>query len=106
MDERALEDPDKWIVLASALEHAKHGDFSHIHHVYPFALDEMGDPVLGGASLDLIADAGSHVDLNFLANMIVSEDVPAGMRVGACFRASSCGELWLVEYMLECWKSL
>jgi hypothetical protein len=106
MSDRALEDADSWIVLASVLEHAKHGDFSHIHRVYPFAVDGLGDPVLFGASLDLIADAGSHVDLGYLANMIISDSVPAEMRVGACYRAQYCGVLWLVEYMLECWKSL
>jgi hypothetical protein len=106
MDERALEDPDRWIVIASVLEHAKHNDFSHIHRVHAFALDKQADPTLVGASLDLISDTGSHVDLNFLANMMLSEDVADWRRVEACFNASYCGELWLVEYMLECWKSL
>jgi hypothetical protein len=106
MDDRALDDPDKWIVVASVLEHAKQGDFRHIDRLHSETLDESGDPTLGGACLDLIADAGSHADLEFLANMIITEGVPAAMRVAACFSAGYCGELWLVEYMLECWKSL
>ncbi|MDB4977388.1 MAG: hypothetical protein JWN48_5729 [Myxococcaceae bacterium] len=106
MDERALVDADKWIVLASVLEHAKNGDFGHMHRLYSDAIDERGSPTLGGACLDLIADAGGHSDLEFLANLIVSQDVPAAMRVEACVSAGACGELWLVEYMLECWKSI
>jgi hypothetical protein len=106
MDERALDDADRWIVVASVLEHAKHGDFSQIHRVHPLVLDKQSAPTLTGASMDLVADAGSHVDLNFLANIMTSADLPPDTRVGACYSAQYCGELWLVEYMLECWKSL
>jgi hypothetical protein len=106
MDERAFEDQDKWIVLASVLEHAKQGDFAHINRVHAFALDPQADPTLVGASMDLISDAGSHADLASLGNIMLSQDVPSWRRVNACFNAKYCGELWLVEYMLECWKSL
>lgn len=104
MDVRAAAGDDPWLALAAALEAAKRGDSSGIAHLRRWVLDELADPTLVAACLDLIADAGTRDDLEFLAGLML--DGHDGLRIEACQVAQWCGALWLVPYMLEARKAV
>lgn len=95
---------DPWIAVAAALEAAKKGDPSGIAHLRRWVLDEQVAPTLGGACLDLMADAGRRDDLEFLAGLMLEGS--DALRLSACEVAQWCGMLWLVPYMAEARKAV
>lgn len=93
----ALRSNDPWIGLASVLEHAKHGDRSHLRSLEPIIRDRTIDPTLTGGALDLIADAGGRADLELLATMML--DGPRQLKLDAVSSARWAGVLWIIPYM-------
>lgn len=95
---------DPWIALASIMECAKRGDYSHIAQLRKWTLDKGSDPTLVSACLGLTADAGLDTDLEFLAELMI--DGPNHLRIEASLAAQWSGVLWLVPFMVEAWCSL
>jgi len=93
----ALRSNDPWLRFASVLEHAKHGDRTHLRELEPLIRDEDVDPTLSGGALDLIADAGGRSDLELLASMML--DGPRHLKLDVVSSARWAGVLWLIPYM-------
>ncbi len=95
---------DPWLALASILESAKRGDYSHVSHLRQWILDKDCAPTLVSACLGLTADAGLDSDLEFLAELML--EAPPYLRIEACLAAQWSGVLWLVPFMVEAWRTL
>src|SRR5687768_14308301 len=67
---RARTSGNPWLVLASAVEAAKRGEYTSVSLVREWAKDETANPTLVSACLDFIADAGLKSDLEFLAELM------------------------------------
>ncbi|MGC5698862.1 hypothetical protein J4P02_01530 [Pseudomonas sp. NFXW11] len=98
------QDSDPWMALATILERAKQGDYSHIAELRKWILDPDSAPTLVSACLGLTADAGLDPDLDFLAELML--EGPPYLRIEACLAAQWSGVLWLIPFMLEAWRSL
>jgi hypothetical protein len=103
-DLSALTSDDPWLVLASAIEGAKRGDYTGIPKLRRWARDESVDPTLSSACLGLMADAGLEADLEFLAELML--EGPNSLRIESCLAAEWTGVLWLLPFMLEAWHAL
>lgn len=99
----ALESGNPWIVLVAVLELAKRGEHEHIARLRGCAADPSVSPTFGAACLDVLADAGTPDDVRFLEGLI--RNGPDEVRLEAIQAAQWCGELWLVESMLEAWHA-
>ena len=98
-----LTSSNPWIVLASILEHAKKGDFTKIPYLRTlFHTSKVLGP--DRASIHLTGDAGLGGDL--LALQTLLEEGPDHLRAYAAEASVLSGQLWLVPYMLEAWKSV
>lgn len=93
-----------WIALASIMECATHGDYSHVSQLRKWIVDKDNDPTLVSACLGLIADSGLDADLEFLAELMI--DGPRYLRIEASLAAQWSGVLWLIPFMVEAWCSL
>src|SRR5438552_3784929 len=97
----ALASDNPWLILAAVLEHAKHGDHSHIPRLLAHfhAGSEMGPE---RACIHLTGDAGREADLAILQELLEQGSDP--LRVYAAEAAAMAGRPGLVPAMLEAWK--
>ncbi len=93
---KAAESGDPWIALASALEHAKVGNRSHVGRLARWISMDASELFLRGA-MSLIADAGSLSDLDTLERLMLDGD--DYLRIEACWAARHAGLLRLVPSM-------
>lgn len=99
----AVRSKDPWLIVASALEHAKIGNHSLISRVAP--LIAMDSPaILVRACTSLIADAGLDRDLVILEKTIRSG--PDYLKIEACWAIREAGLLQLVPAMVTAFESV
>ncbi|MGW8392279.1 hypothetical protein [Pseudoduganella sp. HUAS MS19] len=95
-----LQSDNPWLILASVLEHAKHGDHSGVPLLSRLFNDHK-PPALARVAILLVGDLGRDQDLDMLAEVMGGDD--ASSRMYACEAASLAGCLWLVPAMLDAW---
>jgi hypothetical protein len=100
----ALRSSDPWVRFAAILEHAKHGDRTHLRDLEPIIRDESIDPTLVAGGMDLLADAGGRSHLELLASVML--DGTRYLKIQAVRSARWAGTLWLIPYMANVLEDL
>jgi hypothetical protein len=99
LDEPSSSNP--WIVLASTLERAKHGDHEPIGQLERLVRADNQNPLVINLALELVGTAGTRDQLGLLVDiMLHGEDY---LSAEACGAASCAGILSLVPSMLAAW---
>jgi hypothetical protein len=102
LSDRALADPSPWVVVASVVERAKHGDHREAKRLREFF--ERDQPVaLARISLLAFADTAPLGDLPLLEEALRSPI--AATRVHAAAAGALTGSLTLIPAMLRAWEA-